>query len=347
MLELIHTSAPRGILDDRAGYTTVACSEGMPAELTAALVRGSTATTQRIAQDAQAEDHAVYRIWSVPYPKSSAVAITRIVPVAADYTGRPARLAHHVILVGAEVKLDALCAILLDQTAFRDTWTDPPTYLEPRTIGPGPLTAEIQASLDALAELTDHSSPWADYLAGQAEEQKPVPCTVLVPQATRMRQLLAAVVSRASDPLALRIETSEDHLVTARPSLLLIGARSSDPSGLTVVADWTDERGIIPPPQLTVRSPRVTPQPKQPRHTALLDLHGLPQPIGSNSSAAGRLGEFADADIDARSQEFAELTLDPNTAALAGIVAYFIGVVTAGTTTIVLALLLGVFQEHP
>lgn len=245
MIELVHTSAPKGLGGARSGYSVVAATRGMPPELSASLVAGSAAPVQRLGPDVEPEPFAVYRIWP---PAPRLVAISRIVPVAADFSGRPARLAHHVVLEPNEASGAVAAALLLDRKTFRDSWAGDPEELPARQ-APAPATAgELLSAESAFERLTDAAKPWIGHLAESASRPRDRPAVVLVPAEAPLATLLAALLAARPSAMDARIETSDDRIAESRPSLLLLRATRSGQPLPSVIADWSVARGTAPPP---------------------------------------------------------------------------------------------------
>ena len=133
MLELIHTSAPRGLFETHSGYTTVACSKGMSNRLVETLENASAVAVDRTPIGGLVADTAIFRIWPVQVGDSSAIVVTRTVPLATDYTGRPARLTHHLVLTNDEATPGRLAALLFEPKEFADTFEGAPRSLAPPT----------------------------------------------------------------------------------------------------------------------------------------------------------------------------------------------------------------------
>lgn len=278
MIELIHASAPRGLLDDRGGYTVVACSEGIPRQLAADLAAGSTASVRRIAANVDPEPYAVYRLWTLRGEYGDFRVVTRIVPVPADHTGRPSRLAHHLAIRSAEAAPTGIAALLADPATFRTTWETEPAFLPARTMTPA-AAAPPAESLEALERLTEHGAAWGSHLASLASQLTERPQLVLVPDGTPLRLVMAAIAACSSPGRAVRAETSCDHLVDARPALLVLRPMDDRPMALEPLVDWSNARGGMPPAS---REPEPARQ-LAPRRVPGPDLSGLQAPEAAHT----------------------------------------------------------------
>ncbi len=246
MMELIHTSAPCGLVDSAAGYTTVACTKGMSPDLMAQLEQGSSASVRRLRVGESAEAAAVYRIWQARGATGPLLIITRVVPISADYTGRQARLSHHFVLTENEATPRAIRFLFEDPTSFRDQWIDSPSYLPVRQfVGRTDAVGEVAQ----FERFTDHAAAWIKHLAMVASSGRNPPATVLVPIGFPIRECLCSIAVNASRPIALKIETSIDHIIAASPSLLILVSDQSARCEISPLADWTKSRGTAQPPQ--------------------------------------------------------------------------------------------------
>jgi hypothetical protein len=282
MMELIHTSAPKGLDGSRPGYTVVRMTEGMPKELVPALVAASATGVQRIAAGVDPEPFAVYRIWRLG---GDCVAISRIVPVTADYSGRPARLAHHYVLSGEEASGASVAAVLCDRSLFRDAWNEEPTLVDAT---PPPAVAQPEsrsAAVAALERCTAHHEEWLAFLASRATRRAEVPDIVLLPHAVPIRLILAAVAAGAERATDIGMGTSEDHVADARPSLVFLRAPIK-PRSTDVLADWSAARGESAPPDQP-DSRRAARRPATHAATPELELGELPPPVAVASAWAG------------------------------------------------------------
>ncbi len=132
-LQLIFTSAPRGLVAGRSGFCTVARHAALPERLTQQLEglgtphdapTGATFTFRRLEASGQA--------WYV---------LSRFVARGLDYSQRDNRLAHHVVFTAEEAAvLPPPAALAFRWNGWKDEWTEEPTWLkeDPR---PLPLSA--------------------------------------------------------------------------------------------------------------------------------------------------------------------------------------------------------------
>lgn len=244
-MELVHTSATSGLFDGKAGYTVVAATDGLPTELVRPLSEGSTAGVTRLGPGVDPELFAIYRVWRVT---DALIAITRIVPIEADYTGRPARIAHHIVLEREEAHGPTLSALLADPTTFVSAWSGAPQTLPVRSVPRYERRSSRQSQTSPLEALTDHAQLWERHLASSVTQARARPLGILLPSRSPLRSIIGSIVWHCEDASKIRLETSLDHVVSASPSLLLLRDRSARTVGLEIGADWSVARGTAPPP---------------------------------------------------------------------------------------------------
>lgn len=125
-LQLIFTSAPRGLVAGRSGFCTVARHASLSERLTQQLealgtphdaAEGETFTFRRLEAGSQT--------WYV---------LSRFVARGLDYSQRDNRLAHHVVFTAEEAAvLPPPAAVALRWNDWKDTWREEPTWLKEDT----------------------------------------------------------------------------------------------------------------------------------------------------------------------------------------------------------------------
>lgn len=125
-LQLIFTSAPRGLVAGRSGFCTVARHASLSERLTQQLealgtphdaAEGETFTFRRLEAGSQT--------WYV---------LSRFVARGLDYSQRDNRLAHHVVFTAEEAAvLPPPAAVALRWSDWKDTWSEEPTWLKEDT----------------------------------------------------------------------------------------------------------------------------------------------------------------------------------------------------------------------
>ena len=92
--ELIHTSAPKGVDPGSRGFTTVAITQGLGAAWKSRLESlSSYAPDQGLTSKPVIHMHCLIRAGGL-----SKHVLSRISPCGLDYSGRPNRIAHHLLL---------------------------------------------------------------------------------------------------------------------------------------------------------------------------------------------------------------------------------------------------------
>lgn len=122
-LQLIFTSAPRGLIAGRSGFCTVARHATLSERLTQQLealgtphdaAEGETFTFRRLEAGSQT--------WYV---------LSRFVARGLDYSQRDNRLAHHVVFTAEEAAvLPPPAALALRWNDWKETWSEEPTWLK-------------------------------------------------------------------------------------------------------------------------------------------------------------------------------------------------------------------------
>lgn len=125
-LQLIFTSAPRGLVAGRSGFCTVARHASLSERLTQQLEalgtphdagEGETFTFRRLEAGSQT--------WYI---------LSRFVARGLDYSQRDNRLAHHVVFTAEEAAfLPPPAALALRWNDWKDTWSEEPTWLKEDT----------------------------------------------------------------------------------------------------------------------------------------------------------------------------------------------------------------------
>ena len=281
MVELVHTSVPRGLDGSGPGYATVAATTGFRMDVARLLAAGSTAAVPRLEPGADAEQFAVYRLWHV----GTSLVLTRIVPVEADYSGRPARLAHHLVLEGPEACGSRAAALLMADGVFRDRWSGEPALLPPKDAPPRIADDRSAWAGACFGMLTEHAAEWERHLAAEAGLRSERPTAVLLPARSDLRAVLAAIVRHSPSGRRIRIETSLDHLPDANPAVLLLRGPGAIPSMVQTAADWSGSRGTAAPP---ARTPDGEPVPVAAPDGARIDMQALPLPIPADLPGPNR-----------------------------------------------------------
>lgn len=190
-LQLIFTSAPRGLVAGRSGFCTVARHASLSERLTQQLealgtphdaAAGETFTFRRLEAGSQA--------WYV---------LSRFVARGLDYSQRDNRLAHHLVFTADEAAvLPPPAALALRWNGWKDEWTEEPTWLKedarPLPLAPHPVLTPAAGWREFAG--TGAKAAWLVNASGAA------PVALLNPPATpQLLRLLAesaALLGRAA-----------------------------------------------------------------------------------------------------------------------------------------------------
>jgi hypothetical protein len=154
--ELYYTSAPQGLKPHSRGFCTVARTEGMPAAVNDRLESLSNYEPIFPAGSKNAEQNPIaWAHWRIPVGTRTRSVLSRVAFVGSDFSGRPGKFAHHVLLEPAE-QVPAGPAWLMQQPGVMETsWTDEPMMLPARTI----------SGLDGQLPVPPSNTEWAARLA--------------------------------------------------------------------------------------------------------------------------------------------------------------------------------------
>ena len=177
--EVVNTSVVRGLTSGHSGYCDVIRTRGLPEEITPLLAplnfyneklaRGKAACGVRTIRFGG-------RVWGI---------VSRVVPNGNDYTGRPNRLAHHVIAPPSELK--TLCPVtILAEYTFRDTFTEVPRYMDRE-----PLISETTQKFDHVWEFLGGEA-WRSHIANLALSGSRV--VLFIPPSVDGRDVLISIL---------------------------------------------------------------------------------------------------------------------------------------------------------
>ncbi|HMN94980.1 MAG TPA: hypothetical protein PKC43_00415 [Phycisphaerales bacterium] len=177
--ELIHTSAPRGLHSAHGGFVTVAETAGLPRALREVLESLSAFDLTPNAEARQGGRGALHGHSIVHLAGRAYSVLSRIVPCGSDHTGRPNRLAHHVVLGADERPAAGPAAALADFPAFLDRWDGPP---EERPFGPIVAARPRVPAPCATWERLVGDAGWAGELLRAAFEAARATVAVVLPR---------------------------------------------------------------------------------------------------------------------------------------------------------------------
>ena len=133
--ELYYTSADHGLRPHSRGFCTVARTDGMPAAVVERLESlsnyqpifpGGSPLTDR--------NPVAWAHWKIPVGSRNRSVLSRVAFVGSDYTGRPSKFAHHVLLEPAEQSPSGPTGMLLSDGVMKSRWEGEPTLLAHRPL---------------------------------------------------------------------------------------------------------------------------------------------------------------------------------------------------------------------
>lgn len=202
-MELIHTSAPRGLKPGSRGFTTVAQTKGMPAWMSESLERLSGYRFVSGAGGPKAEHNPiVYRHARLMRGSESFSVLSRIAPCAADYSGRSNRIAHHLVFDARELVAAGPAWLLERDDLFRSEWNEDPAMLRPRPALPD---AEIRAKPCRVWQETCGDAGWAGEVLRRWMKRPDQPLYVRHPSHWNMSRLLDEAAALLSSELRWRL----------------------------------------------------------------------------------------------------------------------------------------------
>ena len=165
-LELIYTSAVRGVKPGTHGFCTVACSRNLPAPLAATLESLSGYRHLYPPESENARFNPVVRSHlTIPFNGRPLHLLSRIAGAGLDYSKRTNKIAHHLALGGGELVASGPAELFALPELFVESWTVEPTiFPTERTIPQGEKTAEICRHWEQMAG----DAGWGGILAATA-----------------------------------------------------------------------------------------------------------------------------------------------------------------------------------
>lgn len=151
-LQLIFTSAPRGLTPGRSGFCTVARHQSIPERLTQIL--------ESIGTPHESSHGATFSYRIIESGGQSWYVISRFVARGLDYSQRNNRLAHHLVFSADEITiLPPPAAIALRWKGWIDEWKEGPTWLS---------ESDESLTLESHPPLTP-ASGWRDFAGSGAK----------------------------------------------------------------------------------------------------------------------------------------------------------------------------------
>lgn len=210
--ELIHTSVLRD-LDGQSGFGVAAMTNGLPRALRDALVARSDGSELDGATD-RAISYAVCHVGGSAWP-----VLTCVTRCGADWSGRPNRVAHHLVLEAADRCPDGPIALARSFPFASDV---PAVGLRSAPVLPSPCPP------DGAAHGVDPA--WFDLLADRLSAMEASTVTVRLPIGLDPVLLLAAVTEHLEPRRRWAVQWSTAPVFHAGPGLpSIVIAREQDP----------------------------------------------------------------------------------------------------------------------
>ncbi|MCH2136843.1 MAG: hypothetical protein MK101_09720 [Phycisphaerales bacterium] len=185
--ELIHTSAAHGIDPNARGFTTVAMTQGISGPWRSRLESLSSWSLEAgIRGQLVIHRHVVLTVGG-----AKRHVLSRIAPCGLDYTGRPNRIAHHLLLDAGEVP-PAGPAWVLGHGPFAQQWNDAPAIrgtppaIPSGMVPPGPCTLWQQVTGDA-----GHAGLVLDHMLGASRKT----LTLVLPEGAPALEMMAQAIA--------------------------------------------------------------------------------------------------------------------------------------------------------
>jgi hypothetical protein len=176
-LELIYTSAERGLRPGTRGYCTVAYTRGMPPQ-TIQLLEGLSAykalfPLHHVRESDNPVSISHYR--PTMAGRNSSI-LSRVAPAQAEHTQRSNKIAHHIVLREGECPAAGPAWVAAQPGFFRETWNEAPhAILEPKPVPVGESNATHAAQWEAVTG----DAGWAGVLAWHFLSQNSIPAYLL------------------------------------------------------------------------------------------------------------------------------------------------------------------------
>lgn len=161
--ELVYTSAPKGLKAGAHGFCMVLCSEGMPAPMATAL-EGLSAYKPVYAVGDPAEDRNPVTAMHVIIPAVGRKqhVLSRVASYGLDYSGRPNKLAHHVVLESADMAAGGPAWMLQQPLVMKSAWGGEPKVVAANRRLPA---GDVQGGICRAWETATGDAGWAGVLA--------------------------------------------------------------------------------------------------------------------------------------------------------------------------------------
>ncbi|NLF18362.1 MAG: hypothetical protein GX595_14090 [Lentisphaerae bacterium] len=213
-LELIYTSAERGLRPGTRGYCTVAYTRGMLPQMVQ-LLEGLSAYKALfpVHHEREADNPVSISHYRPTMAGRNCSILSRVAAAQAEHTQRSNKIAHHVVLRDAECPAAGPAWLAAQDGFFRDDWNEPPRLFdEPKAI---PADGPAETYARHWHELTGDAG-WAGVLAWHFLSQKTTPAYLLFTPGMALLPLIAEAL--ALIPPRRRWEVTFNTYFTALPA---------------------------------------------------------------------------------------------------------------------------------
>jgi len=186
-MELVYTSAPRGLRHGSSGFCTVAMTQGMPAPLVPRLealggYRPGPSGSGPVARC----------FWRIDGPSGPVHVLARVGPAPADHTGRTNKIATYLVLRPDELPEAGPAWLLSQPGLLRESWNGKPALIDEPVRVPAGGTAGPRVAAAWQRECGD--AGWAGVVASCFLRERHVPVHVIVREETDALELMDEVI---------------------------------------------------------------------------------------------------------------------------------------------------------
>lgn len=229
-LELFYTSSSRGLRPGSFGFCTVAMTGGMPAPLVERLeaLSGYRPAQGGVAPSTEQAVHSHLRMLVGTRRRS---VLSQVSPIAADYSGRDNKLAHHLIVDPADAPEGGPAWTMLQPGVMADTWSG-----EPRLLSPGKRLprGKVRPRVCKLWKELAGDAGWAGVMAEMVLRQPEAACYVIHPPGISLLPLIEEVTALL--PVKLRWQVTFSTGFTTLPQDLSCAIRCV-PAGTAIATE--------------------------------------------------------------------------------------------------------------
>ena len=196
-LELIYTSAPRGLKPNTSGFCTVAATAGISRQEMMKLEPLSGYEFVYNLSDARAKSNpANFAHTRVTLANETRSVLSRVAFAGADYSGRTNKIAHHVLLLAQEQHPAGPAEMMrrLAEGGFHVQWQQDPMELPAKELHAPPGTDASAQVGQEWKKLTGDAG-WAGALAKGFRERRNIPAYVIFSPGTDLLPLFAESLS--------------------------------------------------------------------------------------------------------------------------------------------------------